>query len=143
MNAHALLPEEAAPSAWPILGPRSDRAEIKVQMAFRRDARMICPAVRIVAVPNGTFIASQAGRRKAQNEGLSAGFPDVMCLAAGKIAFLEMKAGSSGKVSKSQAEWLDWLSAAGFYCGVFRCPDTALSALRNWGFPFVERNNAL
>jgi len=144
----AFLPvEDAGPSKWPILGVRSDRSEIAIQLAFRKAARTICPRVRIVAVPNGTYIASMAGRRRADNEGRSKGFPDVLCLwhhgdvaanVVPQVAMIEFKRGTGGHVSDEQNKWLDWLHAAGFACCVSRHEDHALEFLRGLGAPFVD-----
>ena len=129
-----------APNLYHIDQPADayDGSEIAIQTLFRNRCRMLCPRVQLVAVPNGTYIASLAGRSRAQREGLSAGFPDLMAIASGKIAFLEFKA-KRGRLSESQTEWLDRLAAFGFPVGVFRHPDTAIEFLRVAGFPFSGR----
>lgn len=149
MNAFAYFPEEApAASKWKAMGARSDRSEIQIQRAFRKLAKAICPKVKIVAVPNGTHIASHAGRKKANDEGRTAGFPDVVCMWAHgsasanvvpQIALIEFKAGSGGTVSDPQNEMLDWLQGAGFACVVSRHEDHAIEFLRGLGAPFVDR----
>lgn len=140
--------EYAPPAKWPILGDKSDRSELQIQFAFRKVAGVICPRVRIVAVPNGTHIASNAGRRKADMEGRSTGFPDVMCIwangttpskAVPGTAYIEFKAGTGGSVSEAQREWLDWLRANGFPCVVSRHEAHALDFLRAAGAPFRDR----
>jgi hypothetical protein len=114
-------------------------SEIQIQTLFRSRARIQCPAVSIVAVPNGTHIASLAGRAKVRREGLSTGFPDVICLWAGRgFAAIEFKA-AKGKVSEAQAEWLDRLTELGMPATVSRDPDHALEFLRKAGAPFMDR----
>ena len=118
-------------------------SELAIQLAFRRRARMMCPRVRIVAIPNGTHIASRAGRAKANAEGRSAGFPDVQCLwPGGGFAAIEFKA-PKGRVSENQSEWLDWLTESGFACTVSRDADHALEWLRSLGAPFIDRVGVL
>jgi hypothetical protein len=111
-------------------------SELEIQTLFRSRARIQCPAVAIVAVPN----AAKRGQRamnQARREGAAWGFPDLIALAPGKIAFLEMKA-EKGLLSERQSEWQDRLHRMGFPCGVFRDPDDALAFLRRNGFPFFE-----
>lgn len=112
-------------------------SEIEVQTLFRSRAKILCPRVRIVAVPNGGKRTQWAAMR-AIKEGLSKGFPDVIAIAPGKIAFLEFKA-AKGRVSIDQGEWLDLLHAYGFPVGVFRDADAAIEFLREQGFPFIDR----
>lgn len=113
-------------------------SEITIQSLFRSRARIMCPGVSIVAVPNGTHIASQAGRGKAQREGLSSGFPDVICTwPGGGIAFIEFKA-KTGSLSANQKEWLNRLARQGHLVSVRRHPDTALDWLRHIGAPFLS-----
>ena len=110
-------------------------SELEIQTLFRSRARIQCPRVRVVAIPN----AGKRGQRamnQARREGAAWGFPDVMCLAEGRVAFIEFKA-AAGKISDNQADWLDWLTAHGFPATVARDPDDALAFLRRNGFPFV------
>ena len=112
----------------------AERSELDIQGLFRSRARMQCPGVRIVAIPN----AGKRGQRamnQARREGAAWGFPDVMCLCAGKAAFIEFKS-AKGKLSDNQADWLGWLTGAGFPATVARDPDEALRFLRRNGFPF-------
>lgn len=112
------------------------RSEIEIQTLFRSRARMRCPAVKVVAIPNAAA-RGQKGLNQARREGAAWGFPDVMCLwPGGGIAFVEFKA-AKGKVAEHQAEWLDRLSADGFPATVSRDPDHALEFLRAAGAPFL------
>lgn len=112
-------------------------SEIKIVTLFRSRCRILCPRVCLVAVPNAAK-RTQWAAAQAKREGMATGFPDIMALAPGKIAFLEFKS-ARGKVSDAQGEWLDRLHAMGFPCGIFREADAALEFLRDNGFPFIGR----
>lgn len=113
------------------------RSELGLVTLFRSRCRILCPGVSLVAIPNAAkrtvWAAGQAKR-----EGMATGFPDMMALAPGKIAFLEFKA-EKGRLSEAQSEWLDRLHEMGFPCGVFRDADEAVEFLRGNGFPFIGR----
>lgn len=111
------------------------RSEIAIQTLFRGRARMKCPAVRIVAIPNAGK-RGQKALNQARQEGAAWGFPDVMCLWAGGVAFVEFKS-ERGELSDNQSEWLDRLTAMGFPATVSRDPDHALQFLRDAGAPFA------
>lgn len=91
---------------------------------------------RMVAVPNGTYIASKAGRGKATREGRSKGFPDCLIIGygpnSGRIAFAELKARSS--LDPAQDVWLTTLAVSGFEAGVFRSQDTLADFLMTRGW---------
>ena len=114
----------------------AERSELAIQTLFRSRARMQCPAVKIVAIPNAAK-RGQKAMNQARREGACWGFPDIMCLAQGRAAFIEFKR-VGGKLSANQADWLQWLSEAGFPATVARDPDDALRFLRVNGFPFQE-----
>jgi hypothetical protein len=68
----------------------------------------------------GAFAVPNAARRDARqaaymrSEGLSAGVPDiVVCLKAGRVVFVEMKASKGGRLSESQRAWQERLQAHG------------------------------
>ncbi len=105
---------------------------------FRSRARIICPGVSIVAVPNAAK-RSRWAAGQAKREGLAKGFPDVICLwGGGGVAFIEFKS-TSGTVRESQSEWIERLGEMGFPVTVSRDPDHALQFLRDAGAPFVGR----
>jgi hypothetical protein len=113
-------------------------SELAIQTLFRSRARMLCPAVSVVAIPNAAK-RGQKAMNQARREGAAWGFPDVACLApGGRVAFIEFKR-SDGKLSESQAEWIERLREMGFPATVARDPDDALAWLRAQGFPFIER----
>ena len=112
-------------------------SEIQIQTLFRSRARIMCPGVCLVAVPNGGK-RSQWAAGQAKREGLAKGFPDLIALAPGKVAFIEMKS-AKGRVRADQTEWIDRLKAMGFPAGIFRDADSAVEFLRAEGFPFIDR----
>lgn len=113
-------------------------SEIQIQAGFRNRLRYIAPAVSCVAVPNAAK-RTQWAAHQAKKEGLSAGFPDVMCIwAGGGICFIEFKA-EKGRLSDNQREWLDRLTQRGFVAGVARSIDDAVAILSRAGAPVMER----
>lgn len=114
---------------------KDPRSEEQRQLAFLRDARMLCPGVILFAVPN-------AGRRtsweigKAKREGLRKGCCDIVAVWPGGVAFMEFKAADT-MPTPAQRAFLNSIHAAGHHCGVFRSAETALRALKAWGAPFV------
>jgi hypothetical protein len=115
-----------------------DSSELSIQGLFRSRARIRCPAVHIVAVPNGAK-RGQRALNQAMREGLALGFPDVICLWRGPgIAAIECKA-AKGKVSANQAEWIERLNSLGIPAIVARDPDAAIEFLRKAGAPFIDR----
>lgn len=115
--------------------PVASMSEIEIQTVFRSRARMRCPGVKIVAIPNAG-VRGQKALNQVRREGAAWGFPDVMCLWAGGVAFVEFKA-PKGKLSDNQTEWLDRLTGMGFAATVSRDPDHALEFLRDAGAPFA------
>lgn len=113
-----------------------DKSEIQIQTLFRSRARIQCPAVAVIAIPNGGR-RTQWALNQAMREGLQIGFPDCICLAPGKIAFIEFK-NASGRLSKNQTEWIERLHAMGFAATVSCDPDDALQFLRENEFPFLN-----
>jgi hypothetical protein len=113
-------------------------SEIAIQTLFRSRARITCPSVAIVAVPNAGK-RTQWAARQAKREGLATGFPDVLCFWKGPgIAAIEFKS-AKGRLSDAQGEWLDRLAALGIPVTVSRDPDHALEFLRASGAPFIDR----
>jgi hypothetical protein len=130
--------EDEADESWHIDPKDKDpRPEEKRQVAFLRDARILCPAVSIFAVPNGGK-RSQWAAMKAKREGMRAGVLDLVCTWPGGVAFIEMKDGTS-MPDENQRERLNLLTRQGHHCGVFRQERSALDWLRSVGAPFIGR----
>ena len=110
-----------------------EQTELQRVIAFRRAIRLHSPAISLVAVPNAGK-RGQAAVNQANREGAAWGFPDMLALAPGKIAFLEWKAGRT-KPAAHQVEWMNKLHRLGFPCGVFRTSAAAFRFLRQHGFP--------
>lgn len=130
--------EEHADLAWHI-DPRDKdpRCEEKRQLAFLRDAKILCPAVDIFAVPNGGK-RSQWAAMKAKREGMRAGALDLVCTWNRGVAFIEFKDGTS-MPDANQRERLNLYVRQGHHCGVFRQEKSALEFLRSIGAPFIGR----
>lgn len=90
--------------------------------------------VLVFAVPNGTNIASMAGRARVKREGLYTGFPDTGAAWTGCTAYLEWKDGK-GVPSDAQVECLNRLAAMEHPCGVFRTVEAAVNWLHGLGAP--------
>lgn len=105
-----------------------EQDELTIQVSFRRKMRDLAPAVKLVAIPN-------AGRRssweqiKRAKEGLTSGFPDLMALHQGRVAFIEFKAGT-GSIDMKQIDQMNWLWRNAFPVGAFRSVETAVAFLR-------------
>lgn len=116
----------------------AEQSEIAIVTTFRSRARILCPGVAIVAVPNAAK-RSQWAAQRAKREGLATGFPDILCFWKGPgVAAIEFKT-ASGRVSDAQAEWLDRLAEIGIPATVSRDADHALEFLRSAGAPFIGR----
>jgi len=77
--------------------------------------------------------------RRAKREGMKAGFPDLMVLwPNGGIGFIEFKV-PGGRVSESQAEWIQRLWSLGHCAGIAYSIEDAIGFLRSWGAPVQER----
>ena len=109
--------------------------EITIQASCKKRVEGEFSAI-FAAVPNGTYIASKAGRGKAKREGLLKGFPDAIIVGVGpnkgKTAFAEIKA--KGALKLHQRELLTIMSSNGHDCGVFRSQDTLAAKLKEWGW---------
>ena len=113
------------------------RSELEVVTRFRARARIHCPAVRIVAVPNAAK-RGQKALNSLRREGAAFGFPDLMLLWPNRgIAFIEFKNSEGGRLSDNQREWIARLRAMGFPASVQNDADAALEFLRHCGAPFL------
>lgn len=143
MNMFAALETPLTDEPWHI-DPRDDddsSEDERVAAALRR-ARMICPAVDIVAIPNaGRRSRWEANARR--REGMKAGALDWVVawrapLGAKGVAFVEWKNGSD-LPTPNQRDRLNTLFRMGHHVGVFRREDSFIAWLRALGAPFVDR----
>lgn len=118
------------------------RSELQIVTRFRSRARIRCPEVSVVGIPN----AAKRGQRamnQARREGAAWGFPDVMCLwPGGGVAFIEFKREQGGRLSLNQMEWIQRLTAMGHRAIVSSDPDHALEFLRQCGAPVLFATKA-
>lgn len=115
---------------------KDPRSEEKRQLAFRRLAKMLCPAVHITPLLNDAR-RTRWEIAKAQRLGMTAGEPDLELTWPGRgIAWMEFKSGV-GSVSPAQHERLNMLVRMGHRVGVFRQEKSALEWLKSLGAPFV------
>lgn len=123
--------------AMDAFGRRS--SEIAIQASIVKGLPLVIPCM-VSAVPNGTYIASKAGRGKARREGLATGYPDLIIDGigenAGKVCRAEIKAG--GSVTMSQYAMLSILHENGHLCGLFRSLDTLTGFLVAHGWSTRE-----
>lgn len=126
-----------------------DGDETSIQTRFRSRMKIMAPSVRVVATPNGGRRTAWEGM-KAKREGLAKGFPDVNCYwsngidenAVPGLCVLEFK-DRKGAIKPEQIDWLNWLTRAGFHCGVFRSADSAIEYVRSCGAPFIDFERTL
>lgn len=109
--------------------------EFKIQVQFRNRMRNKAPAVMLAAIPNAGKRSNWEGLTR-WREGMVPGFPDMMALWDGRVAFLEFKAGN-GSIGEKQIDCLNRLMRQNFVVGVFRSADTAVEWLRGHGAPFL------
>lgn len=123
--------------------PRRGAPERQAQCAVIDYLRTVLPAGSVVAaVKNEHQPRSKtvAGRKrffaKRREEGVVAGFPDVVaCLPGPRVVFVEMKAPASGVLTAKQIECHARLQAIGFQVVVCRSIDDADAAFRAIGVP--------
>lgn len=117
------------------------QSEIQIQTLFRSRARILCPAVAIVAVPNAAK-RSRWAATQVKREGLATGFPDLICFwNGGGVAAIEFKS-AKGRLTENQSEWIGRLNEMAIPATVARDPDAALDFLREHGAPFIGRISA-
>ncbi len=109
-------------------------SEHKRQAEFVALMRKVAKRCQLIAVPNGTNIASAATRRIRAAEGLLAGAPDLQVWWKGGVAHLEFKDGQS-MPRASQVEVLNHLVEMDWPCMVARTAPGAMAWLRAIGAP--------
>jgi hypothetical protein len=109
--------------------------ETAVQAGFRAQMRLAAPRVMLVAVPNAGK-RTQWEAKQRQNEGMVAGFPDMVAFFDGRAAGLEFKSGT-GSLSENQIATLNKLVSLDIPVGVFRSAETAVEWLKgHWPHAF-------
>ena len=88
--------------------------------------------VLVVSVPNEGRRSTREGYRLKQN-GMRPGFPDLIAMQRGLVAFLECKA-PGGRLSEAQAEFHRELERHGMAVATVRSQDEAIEFLRGEGF---------
>jgi hypothetical protein len=143
MNALAhlasLLDEPEGDLPWHIdANDKDPRDETARQIAALNRARLTCPAVDIIAIPNaGRRSRWEVAQRK--REGMKAGALDwVVTWAPARVLFAEWKDGR-GMPDANQRDRLNMLTRQGHLCGVFRREDSFFAYLRAAGAPFIDR----
>ena len=138
MNAFAALLAEKADESWHIDPKDNDRrSELARQMAVLRDARIVCPGVDIIAIPNAGK-SSDWERIRRWKEGARAGALDLVATWKGGVAFIEMKDGKK-MPAQDQRGRLNMYTRMGHHCGVFRQEKSVMDFLRRCGAPFIDR----
>ncbi len=104
--------------------------ERNIQIAIRSALTML--GVRSRHVPNAGKRSLVAGRMLKQ-EGMVAGFPDLICWdARGQVGFLEVKA-AKGRLSDAQVDHIEGMERDQLRVAVVRSVDDAVAAVRGWG----------
>lgn len=125
-------PLEPEPAFYIQPTDRENRTELERVISFRKAIRERMPQARVVAVPNGGK-RGQKAVNIARAEGAVWGWPDLLVLAPGRVAFLEFKNGKRAPASH-QVEQMNWLVAAGFDVACVRSAEGALQCLEKWGW---------
>lgn len=143
MNFFAALEAPAQDLPWHIdCRDKDPRDEGARQLAALRRARIICPAVDIVAIPNAGRRSGWEVRQR-KKEGMKAGALDWVVtwrprIGERGVAFVEWKDGTA-MPDQNQRDRLNRLFAWGHHVGVFRREDSFFAWLRALGAPFVTR----
>lgn len=147
MNMFAALETPLADKPWHIDAKDADpRDEVARQLSALGRARIICPAVDIVAIPNaGRRSRWEANARR--REGMKAGALDWVVTWRPRsgdrgVAYVEWKDGKS-MPDANQRDRLNLLFDWGHHVGVFRREDSLFAWLRAIGAPFVDRVGSL
>jgi hypothetical protein len=115
-------------------------SERQVQRAILAMAGVCFRDVFIHHSPNGTKLpGSQRDRQVAggilRGDGMKAGFPDLILIWRGGIAFIEVKRPKNFKISDDQKKVHDTLDSLGWPVAVVTSPEEAFSFLKDCGAP--------
>ena len=111
---------------------RDAASELERQAEVVATIRRTFVGAKVAAVPNGAK-RGQKAMNQARREGAWWGFPDLIVIADGRIAFLEMKNGAEPP-RQSQIDCMNMLHRLGWPVGLFRRADSAIGWLRAKGF---------
>jgi hypothetical protein len=109
--------------------------EHQIQADIVRVLRLaFASGVRIWAIPNGGHLANGAiGWKRLEEEGATAGAPDLVIVAqTGQVIWLEVKT-PDGKLTDRQAEFRAFLLSCGHPHYIVRCGEDALEACKDHG----------
>ena len=112
---------------------KDKRSEITRQASFRKKLKNAIPNARAVAVPNAGKRGPKA-IRTAKAEGMTAGFPDLIIIYQGRVAFFEFK-NAKNMPTDAQIDFMNWLHRSGFKVACVRTPEKAFELLKEWGWP--------
>ena len=107
--------------------------EHREQCAFIRWVRYAHPGLLVAAIPNGGNRDAITGK-KLKDEGVMAGFPDILVARQGKaypMLFIEMKS-AKGKLSESQKEVKGRLESEGYLVVVCHSWEEAKKAVEDY-----------
>lgn len=116
--------------------------ERQVQRSILAMCGTCFPSVYITAIPNGAHLAGNDQARFKQmgalkGDGLKVGFPDMMAIWDGGIAFMEVKRPKFGRLSDQQIAVHEELSSRGWPVATVTSIDEAYSFLKRCGAPGV------
>lgn len=114
--------------------------ERQVQRSILQMCGTCFPSVYITAIPNGAHLAGNDQARFKQmgalkGDGLKVGFPDMMAIWDGGIAFMEVKRPKLGRLSDQQIAVHDELRSRGWPVATVTSIDEAYAFLRGCGAP--------
>ena len=87
---------------------------------------------KYTAIPNSTYTKSWSQKRKNHQQGLRAGFPDLVCIVDGTFIVIEMKRRQGGSVSVEQKSWIEALKSAGIPVAVAKGSDEAIEFINKF-----------
>lgn len=116
--------------------------ERQTQRAILKMAAVCFPEVLLHHSPGGAHLAGNNTARFKQmgalkGDGMKVGFPDLIALWTGGLAFLEVKRPKGGKVSDEQLAMHERIEALGWPVAVIKSVPEAHSFLLNCGAPCV------
>lgn len=86
---------------------------------------------KFTAIPNSTYTPSFNQKRKNKQQGLRAGFPDLVAIIDGNFIAIEMKRVKGSVVSQEQKDWIEALNNAGVEARVCKGADEAIKFIKS------------